>query len=415
MRLKRVPWQPILRKTLERTVLIALVMLAVNYIQTRDLLGPLSILLKIERDGPLDLLSRGVYRWPAPIPKQKYPPVFLIELEQQSIQTFSPQGYLFHRGQMAKLLSKLAEYKPKGVLLDLDLAQPSNEGGVLSAGDRELLATLKRLDYPLLIPDDTALNQPIAKVNPKLYRVGAYVLYEGSGMTRLIPAVKNGGRIPSALALYCVGLGLDLHNRLQEDQCRRYGQGSGEGKRIVYREIPRYGPNAFGEQRWQGLMLLSGVELLQDSLVKGPETEGAVFVVGRTFPEASDLHFTPVGAMQGVDIHLNALMTLVTYGHLSDTVSIGLLVLFVLVFMFGALLIVYIITDGLIQAAKWQDVARGFLEAGLTAWIMFFAGRFVVQRFGFFLDYMLPIAAFHLLLLGMKVFKRGGKRVEVRD
>lgn len=406
-------FSPHARKALVRTGVVVVVMVVMSYVLSHNLLGPFSVLLKVEQSTPLDQLTRAVHRWGAPRAAQGFPLVVLVDLDRQAVNRLSPQGYVFHRGSMAKVVQKVLEYRPNAVFVDFDLTQPSNENGVRSAGDAQLLEVLQQAQFPLLLPDKTVIGEPLSQVSANLHSVDARVLYDGDGQARWIPKPEANQPLPTALGLYCLGLGLDLQDQAA---CRQLaGSSAGDGKRIVFREIRRFASGSEGSQLWPGLVVIGGLDLLGGGLVKSPQTEGAIFLIGRTFPSDSDAHFTPIGPIQGIDIHANALMTLATYRHFSETLGLGPLLLLIAGLVFLALWLTYSITDGWLGASRFQDFIRGLIEAAIAAWFLFFTGVFIVQYYGYFLDYLFPIAAFHLALLGMKLFKKGGKNVPAEE
>ncbi|GEM86518.1 CHASE2 domain-containing protein [Meiothermus granaticius] len=392
------------QKALKHTLLVVLVMLLLSFVLAHNLLGPFSSFIKLPQGTALDQLTRTLYHFGAPA-RGGFPLVVLVELDQRSVERLSPQGYVFNRGQMARILTKLMEYRPRAVFLDFDLSQPTNEGGRYSAGDAQLLHTLRGISFPLLLPDPQVLGLPLAQVNPHLQPVAAQILYDSDGQARMIPRPRSGHPLPAALALYCAGAGLD------ETRCREIAGGSGEGKRIVFREVRRYGPTSEGAQLWPGLTVVGALELLEGTLARSPQTEGALFLVGRTFPLADDAHFTPVGPLQGIDIHTNALMTLATYRHFSEVLRLGPVLLVLAGLVFISLWLTYGLLDGVLQASRWRDLTKSLLETAVAGWFLFFAGVLVLQVYGQFLDYLFPILAFQLGMLAAKAFK-GGKRNE---
>ncbi|MER3553896.1 MAG: hypothetical protein C4331_05985 [Meiothermus sp.] len=399
---RRFRLSPHARKALEHTLLVVLIMLVLSFVLSRDLLGPFSTFIKSPQGVALDQLSRALYGWDAPRAATGFPLVVLVDIDRDSIAQLSPQGYVFNRGQMANIIAKLMEYRPTAVFVDFDLSQPSNEDGVRSAGDERLLLTLRTVSSPLLLPDQTVLGLPLAQVNPNLRQVAAQILYDGDGQARSIPRPQATQPLAASLALYCAGAGLD------DTGCRRVAAGAGDGKRIVFRAVRRYGPGTDGAQLWPGLAVVSANELLSDNLAKSPQTEGAIFLLGRTYPVSDDAHFTPVGALQGIDIHVSALMTLATYRHFSEVLGLGpsLLVLGLLVFL--SLWPTYAIIDGLLRASRWRDLTKALIETAVAGWFLFFAGVVVLQFYGQYLDYLFPILAFQLGMLALKPFT-GGK------
>lgn len=402
---------PYVGKALWRTGLVVLVMLISSYILNNNLLGPFSAFIKGPQGASLDRLARVVHRWGSPVPVRDFPLVVLLELEQQSITQLSPGSNVFHRGQLARITRKILGYQPKGIFLDFDLRYPSNEGGVRSAGDQQLLALFREVRTPLLLPDPVALGQPLSRLNPFLHTVQAQVFYDSDGQTRKIPRPRPGQPLAASLGLYCLGLGIDLRDGHRCQQSVASGNPRSDGKRIVYREIRRFAANATGSQLWPNLVVISGLDFLNDGLVQSEATQGALFLVGRTYPQADDVHFTAMGPVQGIDIHANALLTLATYRSFSETLGWGPVLLVVPLVVFVALWLTYSITDGWLRASRFQGFVQALIETAVAAWFLFFAGVLILQYTGHFLDYLYPIVAFQMGALLLKLFA-GGKKDE---
>lgn len=408
---RRWAFSPHGRKALWRTGLVVLVMIASSYILSNNLLGPLGGFIKGPQGASLDRLTKVVHRWGSPVVVRGFPLVVLVELEQSSIEQLSPSSNVFHRGQLARITQKILTYQPKGLFLDFNLRYPSNEGGVLSAGDRQLLEALRRAQVPVLLPDAKLLGQPLSSLNPKLFAVQAQVLYDGDGQTRKIPRPLPGQPVAASLGLYCLGLGIDLQGGLRCPQSVAPGNPQSDGKRIVYREIRRFGANTEGRQLWPNLVVMGGLQFLNDGLVQSEETQGALFLVGRTYPWADDVHFTAIGPVQGIDIHINALLTLATYHSFSETLGWGPVLLVVPLVVFLALWLTYSITDGWLKSNRFQGFVQALIETAVAAWFLFLAGVVIVQYSGHFLDYLYPIVAFQMGTLLLKLFA-GGKKNE---
>lgn len=405
---------PHAHKALWRTGLVVLVMVASSYILSNNLLGPLGGFIKGPQGASLDRLTKVVHRWGSPVPVRDFPLVVLVELEQSSIEQLSPNSNTFHRGQLARITQKILTYQPKGLFLDFDLRHPSNEGGALSAGDRQLLEVLRRAQVPVLLPDAELLGQPLGRLNLKLFAVQAQVLYDADGQTRKIPRPFLGQPVAASLGLYCLGLGIDLQGGLGCSQSVAPGNPASDGKRIVYREIRRFEAQTEGRQLWPNLVVIGGLQFLNDGLVQSDETQGALFLVGRTYPRADDVHFTAIGPVQGIDIHINALLTLATYRSFSETLGWGPVLLVVPLVVFLALWLTYSITDGWLKTSRFQGFVQALIETAVAAWFLFFAGVLLLQYTGHFLDYLYPIVAFQLGALLLKLFA-GGKKNESKS
>ncbi|WP_297859982.1 CHASE2 domain-containing protein [Meiothermus sp.] len=402
---------PHVRKALWRTGLVVLVMVVSSYILSNNLLGPFGAFIKGPQGASLDRLTRVVHRWGSPVPIRDFPLVVLVELEQQSIGQLSPDSYVFNRGQLARLTQKILTYAPKGIFLDFDLRHPSNEGGVLSAGDRELLALLKQIQTPLLLPDTEVLGQPLGRLNPYLHAVQAQVFYDSDGQTRKIPRPQSGQPVAASLGLYCLGLGIHLQDGKHCQQAVASGSPKADGKRIVYREIRRFKAHTQGRQLWPNLVVIEGLDFFNDGLVQSEETQGALFLVGRTYPKGDDVHFSAIGPVQGIDIHVNALLTLATYRSFSETLGWGPVLMVVPLVVFLALWLTYSITDGWLKFSRFQGFVQALIETAIAAWFLFLAGVLILQYTGHFLDYLYPIVAFQTGALLLKLFA-GGKKDE---
>ncbi len=405
---------PHARKALGRTGLVVLVMVASSYILSNNLLGPFGGFIKGPQGASLDRLTRVVHRWGSPVPIRDFPLVVLVELEQRSIEQLSPGSNVFHRGQLARILDKVSEYQPKGVFFDFDLRYPSNEGGRMSAGDLRLLEALRQARIPVLLPDQTLMGQRLENLNPNLYAVQAQVLYDSDGQTRKIPRPRPGQPVAASLGLYCLGLGVNLRDGVSCLQAVAPGSLKADGKRIVYREVRRFGAQSEGRQLWPNLIVIGGLEFLNDGLVQSEKTYGALFLVGRTHPKADDVHFTAIGPVQGIDIHLNALLTLATYRSFSETLGWGPVLLVVPLVVFLALWLTYTITDGWLKASRLQGFVQSLIETAVAAWFLFLAGVLILQYSGHFLDYLYPIAAFQMGALLLKLFA-GGRKNESKN
>jgi CHASE2 domain-containing sensor protein len=409
------PLKQIVWKALWRALCIVPVTLILGFVSVQQL-GVISSLVKAERDVLFDALTRTVQHMTAPTPPPDVRPVILVDIDEASINGLSPSGHVFHRGQLAKLLTKIADHTPRGVFVDLDLRQPSNENGVLSVGDQELLMALGKLSYPLLLANGLLLGQPRTTTNANLVPVNVAALYEEDVTRRiphpmLVPTAKT-VEFPAAVAMYCIGQRLDLRKPQAVQTCRQQTHlsgiaGSGElGSRIGFRELRRFAEGVVGSQFWPGLHVISALDFAKERLAVSPETRDALWVVGRSYPLASDQHLTPIGPLAGVDVHVNALMTLVTYSHFADDTNGLLLIVVAMVSVFVGLLTTFLFSEWLMVWVErrwaWTSIVRepvhSFIEAGLTVTLMFVVGVFVLRYRGYFLDYVLPVLSFHLML-----------------
>lgn len=399
--------RPLLVKALSRTGLLLLIYLVLSTVLGLRLLGPVSDFLEEEQNAALDGLTRVVYRLGGPKAQTPFPPVLFVELDLASVERLSPKGNVFHREALARVVQKTFAYRPAGVLIDLDLSQPSNEGGLPSEGDKKLLEVLRKAPHPVLLSDPLLLGQAVPK-QPNLLVVSSQILYEADGVARWIPGAEDTPCLPAALALYGLGTGQTLKPCRAEGlagHIQVLGFSGGVGERIVFRKIRRFEANHSGRQPWPGLTLISGVDLLAGRLDK-TAADGAVVVIGRTYPPADDLHFTPVrpggGGLPGVEFHLNALMTLVTYGHFASGLKLIPVLILLLVAVFLVLVLVYWLSSKLV---RFRTLLTEVLEGSLSAFCLFWLGVVLVQRYGYFVDYALPVLALHLVLLLFKVYQ----------
>lgn len=400
---------PNLRETLLTTLVAALYFIVLNWAASCRCLGTVSDSLADLQDKTLDLVSRLEYRRTGPKLAEGYPPVRLVQVDEQTMRDHSAGTYVFNRASLARLVDELDHQSPRAVFIDLDLSNPTNEpitGPQLSAGDLKLLASLRRpRSYPILLPTvrsagaTTLLGRPVASLGLSgVCFVSPFAIRDQDQQVRRIPRpVDPRDPYPAAEALFQLAKGQPCP-RAQESLLggNLYRSRDAYGGRMVFRELPL----------WQGLLALSGSSVLEG---KTPGLfDQAIVIIGRTDPASLDQYPTPVGLLPGVVIHTNELLTLLSYGRNLQTVSPLLGGPLAFAFTLLALLFTPLLSQLLLAWLErlWarmrgvkpsaQEPRLNFLERPLMWTSFFLISAWMLHRSGLFLDYIFPIVGLEL-------------------
>jgi hypothetical protein len=402
-------WRQVLQKSLLRTSLIAFASFLLALALGQNLFGPLTVFVKqVQQDLILDQLSQRLYRFPSRAANRSLPRVVLLDLDLASMQRHSPKGYITNRALTDAIVRYAARYQPSAMFIDLDLEQGSQENGAWSDSDQRLRQTLRQISYPVLLPNAKVLGEPPSALNPKLLEVNPNMLSAGDGVARWVPGVLPNAPVPASLALYCAATG-KLTSCLESARLQYTNRA---GERLVFHQIER---NTQQTQRWKNFDLIPVNDFLEGAYPVLPETQGTVFLLGRSDAASGDFFLTPVdkgngGGIPGIDLHANALMNLITYDRFLSQNNPVVLFLVLPVVFFIALFITYALTDRIFlgfvvrnKASKnpikryWLAVLDG-LEGWLIAFILFVTALLMAYYFGYFLDFALPVVAFSYLL-----------------
>lgn len=364
------------------------------------------------QDKTLDYLSRLEYLRVGPNIPANVPPVRLVQLDDATVARYSKDSYVFNRGALTRVLEALEDSKPRAVFIDLDLSRATNEsiGGQpqRSAGDRALIAFLKRRPFPVLFNSTQRLEKSkLLGSSPQELGVTAcfvspYAIRDQDSLVRRIPRrVSDADLLPASEGLYRAAKGEDACASSAEARSKSpyafqdtYG---GIGNRMIFRQ----------PELWQGFTAVPALNLL-DGATLGV-FDDAIVLIGRTDRESGDDHLTPVGRIPGVLLHVNELMTILSYGRKVAPLSPFLGALLAFVFTFTSLLVTPLVVAWLSNAinryrrrrnpkleTKDETKLENFLERPVIWGSLFVISVFTLHSSGVFVDFAFPILALEL-------------------
>jgi CHASE2 domain-containing sensor protein len=169
----------------------------------------------------------------------------------------------------------------------------------------------------------------------------------------------------------------------------------GIGNRMVFRE----------PELWRGYATVSARSVLETTPLG--LFDGAIVMVGRTDRESGDDHLTPMGRIPGVLLHVNELMTLMTFGRkvapLSPFLGAGLAFAFTTFALFFTPWLMRILSNQLEKRLKPDDEGKpaeikleNFLERPVIWLSLFVVAAICLHQFGIFVDFAFPILALEL-------------------
>jgi CHASE2 domain-containing sensor protein len=361
------------------------------------------------QDKTLDYLSRFEHLRYGPSLPDTTPPVRLIQLDDATVTKYSQGSYVFNRGTLARVLEALETSTPRAVFIDLDLSRASNEpvaGRVQrSQGDQAFLNVLRRKPFPVLfntalpLEDSTLLGAKPSSLGVNICWVSPFAIRDQDGNVRRIPRrVAASDPLPASEALHrfargdnpCVP-GREAQRRTPYAFQDAYG---GIGNRMVFRE----------PELWQGFSRLSGVNVLEDAMLG--VFDDAIVLIGRTDRESGDEHLTPVGRIPGVLLHVNELMTMLSYGRKVTPLSPFWGALLAFAFVFVSMLVTPPVIrwlSGIITRQRRKrdpDAAdtklENFLERPVIWFSLFVIAALTLHQSGIFVDFAFPILALEL-------------------
>ncbi len=396
---------PTFKNTVFITVLAALLFVALTWAADCRCLGRVSDSLWDVQDKTVDMLAKLEYlRYGPSIPSTDTMPVRLIELDDATIEQYSKGMYVFHRGSLAKLLNAVGADKPAAVFIDMDLTRPTGEAGAWSPGDNILLHTLNTpRNYPLLINTTTTLKntrvlglaaETFLQNHTSICFVSPTAIRDADFLVRRIARRTNfNAPFPAAEALFEISKKPNAgcpNTTIQKTSSTKpngdvYG---GVSNRMIFRE----------PELWPGFAKISASDVLTGA------TSGlfsnALVLVGRTDKESFDEHLTPVGRFPGIFVHVNELMTLLSFGHKVQPITPLLGAPLAIIIMLLALLLTPILTKiitGWLEKRLKIEVKRDNVFERPFIWVSLFAiGSFMLHRYGLFMDYAFPILGLEL-------------------
>ncbi|AWN23973.1 hypothetical protein DKM44_12655 [Deinococcus irradiatisoli] len=391
------------RRALRESSLAVLIFLLLSWAATEGRLGWFSDTLADAQDKAYDALAKLENNFVSPLaPPPGTPQVIFVDIDEASVNTFNPGLYLFHRGLLADLVQKLSATHPRAIYIDLNLSMASQEPDLTrhgaarfprSKGDQALYGLLTAPhDFPILLSQPALFGEPLARLGGALCWVTPEVITDSGDTVRRIPRRWQDGPYPAAEALFQAAQPGGFH-------CPK-AQHAGEvpknvyrtalyGEPIIFHRIPAANEAEYG---WPGVSVIRAGDLLGPADLR-PEA-GTVVVIGRTDAGSQDLHNSTVGNVPGVELHLNALMTLLLYHHgvqaVHPLLSAGLAFLVMLLAILGAPLLSAFLTRQLERLGLKQKIGDLFEHPIL--WGLLYLAAFVAYRYtGRFLDFALPI------------------------
>ncbi|UBV44122.1 CHASE2 domain-containing protein (plasmid) [Deinococcus taeanensis] len=401
------------RRALQESALAVIIFCFLSWAVHSHHLGWLSDSLADAQDKAYDTLAALEHHFPSPLaPPPGTPRVVFVDIDDATIQAANISPYLFHRGLLAELLQKLSAAQPKAIYVDLNLSASSQEPNLTrqglarfprSPGDEALLKVLTApRAFPVLLSQPAVLGENVMQLGGSTCWVTPAVITDSGDTVRRIPRRWQDGPYPASEALL-------LAAQPQGFQCPEAKRAQAPpkdiyrtalyGEPIIFHDIPAMDA---GTSTWPGLSVINAQSLLtQDGTQLEP---GALVVVGRTDRNSQDMHDTAVGDMAGVKLHLNALMTLLTYRH--PVIPLDPVVSALLAFagMLLAIVVAPILSTVLTQLLGRLGVKREFGDVfeHPIMWGLLFGCAFVFYRYGGrFLDFALPIVSLELARLAL--------------
>lgn len=401
-------WVQALRESAVAVVLF----LFLSWAAAEGRLGWFSDTLSDAQDQAYDALASLEYHFAGPVvPPPGTPPVVFVDIDDATMQAAEISPYLFHRGLLAELLGRVAATQPRAVYVDLNLSAPSQEPDLgrrgqarfpRSSGDEALLSVLRIPQaFPVLLPQPTVFGEPLSTLGAACWVTPAVITDSGDTVRR-VPRRWAEGPYPVSEALFLAaqsgGFRCPDAQRVGLPPANVYRTAL-YGEPIVFHEVPSPGTRS---STWPGLSVVSAREVLAHA---GTTLDpGALVVIGRTDANNMDMHGSAVGTLAGVELHLNALMTLLVYRHpvmpLAPLASSLLAFTAMLLAIVTAPLLSDRLTRGLAQLGVRRSLRDVFEHPIL--WGLLFAAAFVAYRYaGRFLDFALPIVSLELARLAL--------------
>ncbi|MFC4454722.1 CHASE2 domain-containing protein [Deinococcus sonorensis] len=400
---------------LRESGLAVLVFLLLSWAATEGRLGWFSDTLADAQDKAYDVLAGFEYQFASPVaPPPGTPRVVFVDIDQATVNTYNPGPYLFHRGLLARLVERLGAAQPRALYLDLNLSVASQEPDLQrtgaarfprSAGDQALLRVLTTpRRFPVLLSQPQLFGEPVRALPGSLCWVRPDVITDRGDTVRRIPRRVPPGPSPAAEALALAATPQGFH--CQASQAEPLAAPPSNvyrselyGEPVLFHRVPSADSADYG---WPGLSVVRAGDLLDADPVQ--LEPGAVVVVGRTDRASQDQHASAVGQLPGITLHLDALMTLLTYHHTLQPVPPLLAALAAFLAMLVAMLAAPLLSGLLARALQRLGLPRGWSVAfeHPLMWALLFLTAFLAYRsLGRFLDYALPILSLELSRLAL--------------
>jgi CHASE2 domain-containing sensor protein len=415
---QRNPWPKEWLETLQLTALTAVIFASLSWGADCRCLGRVSESLSDVQDKTLDFLSRFEASRYAPSVAPNAVPVRLVAVDDLSVKTYSQGSYIFNRGALTQILEGIESSSPKAIYLDFDLTRASNEPvngkASLSSGDKQFLEFLRQSrNHPIFLNRIGGLEGTMLfgmKARDLKLRNVCFVsplnIRDQDNIVRRIPRrVAASELLPASEAMFRtaqagVGQSEDACSNATSTVTKKspyafqdaYG---GLGNRMVFRE----------PELWGGFNIISARSVLETLQIG--TLDDAIVMVGRTDRESGDDHLTPMGWIPGVFIHVNELMTLMTFGRkvapLSPILGAGLAFAFTTFALFFTSWLMRVISKQLEKRLKPDQDGKApevklenILERPLIWLSLFSVAAICLHQFGIFVDFAFPILALEL-------------------
>jgi CHASE2 domain-containing sensor protein len=420
---QRKPWPKEWRETLQLTALTAVIFASLSWGADCRCLGRVSESLSDVQDKTLDFLTKLEAGRYGPKIAANAVAVRLVAIDDGMVEKYSQGSYVFNRGALTQILKGIESSSPKAMYLDFDLTRASNEPvngkASLSRGDQQLLAFLRQpRKHPVFLNRIGGLEGTMLlglKARDLKLRNVCFVspldVRDQDNIVRRIPRrVAASELLPASEAMFRTAQANvgQAKNGQTEDVCSSatstvtkkspyafqdaYG---GLGNRMVFRE----------PELWGGFNIVSARSVLETTLLG--VLDDAIVIVGRTDRESGDNHLTPMGWIPGVFIHVNELMTLMTFGRkvapLSPILGAGLAFAFTTFALFLTSWLMRLISRQLEKRLK-PDLhgkapevkLENILERPVIWLSLFIVAAICLHQFGIFVDFAFPILALEL-------------------
>jgi CHASE2 domain-containing sensor protein len=410
---QRKPWPKEWLETLQLTALTAVIFASLSWAADCRCLSRVSESLSDVQDKTLDFLTKLEASRYGSEPASNAVPVRLVAIDDPTVETYSPGSYVFNRGALTQLLEGIEASSPKAIFLDFDLTRASNEPvkgkPSLSSGDQQFLEFLRQpRAHPIFLNrvgglEGTMLLGSKAR-DLKLGNVcfvSPLAVRDQDNIVRRIPRrVAASELLPASEAMYRTVRGEDACSSAASTVTKKspyafqdaYG---GIGNRMVFRE----------PELWRGYATVSARSVLETTPLG--LFDGAIVMVGRTDRESGDDHLTPMGRIPGVLLHVNELMTLMTFGRkvapLSPFLGAGLAFAFTTFALFLTPWLIRLLSHQLEKRLKPDEDGKpaevkleNFLERPVIWLSLFVVAAICLHQFGIFVDFAFPILALEL-------------------
>jgi CHASE2 domain-containing sensor protein len=425
---QRKPWPKEWLETLQLTALTAVMFASLSWAADCRCLSRVSESLSDVQDKTLDFLTKLEASRYGSEPASNAVPVRLVAIDDPTVETYSPGSYVFNRGALTRLLEGIEASSPKAIFLDFDLTRASNEPvkgkASLSSGDRQFLEFLRQpRSHPIFLNrvggiEGTMLLGSKAR-DLKLGNVcfvSPLAVRDQDNIVRRIPRrVAASELLPASEAMYREA----MYRTVTSDGGKSDGGPAENACSSATSTVTKKSPYAFQDayggignrmvfrepELWRGYATVSARSVLETTPLG--LFDGAIVMVGRTDRESGDDHLTPMGRIPGVLLHVNELMTLMTFGRkvapLSPFLGAGLAFAFTTFALFFTPWLMRILSNQLEKRLKPDDNGKpvevkleNFLERPVIWLSLFTVAAICLHQFGVFVDFAFPILALEL-------------------